>query len=254
MKPIFAIAGAIAVITLSTSAATAEPALEECWARSDNRIELGDCLRALKSDVDAKLAKSYDTALEAQAEIDDIVGQLQASRALQRAQKAFELYRDLNCHLDELQAGAGTGSGDFFLGCWIDMTRERTAKLARLLPESIESLGVVGDWIVETLNGGEVMPGTRLTLRIESQDMLSGDGGCNRFFGPLKLDPAGGPDGGIEIGPLGATRRACGAMIDEQEMRLLAALDTAQRFSLEEERFVLSGPDGQLLVSLARIN
>ncbi len=253
MKPAFAIATTIAVITLSTSAFADTAALDECWAESDNRIELGDCLRELKSDVDESLARSYDTALQAQADIDDIVGQLQASRALLRAQKAFELYRDLNCHLDELQAGAGTGSGDFFLGCWIDMTRERIAKLERLLPEQDETLSVFGDWFVDSLNGGKVMPGTRLTLVIESEDRVGGDGGCNRFFGPMELDPINGPEGSIEIGPLGATRKACGDMIDEQEMRFLGALDSAEQFAISGDQLLLSDEEGNLLVRFSQV-
>ncbi|TQV71924.1 META domain-containing protein [Denitrobaculum tricleocarpae] len=253
MKPTYAIAATVLVITLSTSASAAESALDECWAGSDNQLELGDCLRTLKSDVDGSLANSYDEALEAQAEIDDIVGQRQASRTLQRAQKAFELYRDLNCHQDELQAGAGTGSGDFFLGCWIDMTRERIAQLERLLPEPDETLSVVGDWFVDSLNGGKVMPGTRLTLVIESEDRVGGDGGCNRFFGPMELDPVTGPEGSIEIGPLGATRKACGDMIDEQEMRFLNALDSSEQFAITGDKLSLKDGEGSLLVRFSQM-
>lgn len=253
MKPVYAIVATIGFISLASAAFAQESALDECWARSDNRTELGECLRALKSNVDDELIRNYDKALDAQTEIDDIVGQLQASRTLQRAQKAFELYRDLNCHLDELQAGAGTGSGDFFLGCWIDMTRERIVKLTRLLPERDETLSVVGDWSVETLDGGKVMPGTRLTLVIESEEMVGGDGGCNRFFGPIELDPSSGPEGSIEIGPLGATRKACGDMIDEQEMRFLGALGDAEQFAIEGGRLSLRDGEGNDLVRFSQI-
>lgn len=255
MKPVYAIAATIGFISFASAAFAQENALDECWARSDNRIELGECLRSLKSSVDDDLMRHYEQASDAQAEIDAIVGQLQASRALLRAQKAFELYRDLNCHLDELQAGAGTGSGDFFLGCWVDMTRERIAKLARLLPERDEilSVSVLGDWSAETLGGGKVMPGTRLTLIVESEDMVGGDGGCNRFFGPLELDPASGAEGSIEIGPLGATRKACGDMIDEQEMRFLGALDDAERFTIAGDSLSLRDGEGNVLVRFSQI-
>ncbi len=253
MRTVYAIAAAIGFISLTPAAFAQESALDECWSQSDNRIELGACLRNLKSAEDDELGKNYDRALEAQAEIDDIVGQLQASRALQRAQKAFELYRDLSCHVDELQAGAGTGSGDFFLGCWIDMTRARIAKLARLLPESDETLSIMATWSVEALDGGKVVPGTRLTLAVESEDMVGGDGGCNRFFGPLELDPASGPEGSIEIGPLGATRKACGDMIDEQEVRFLGALDNAKQYMIEGGELFLIDAEGRDLVRFSQI-
>lgn len=253
MRTVYAIAATIGFISLTPAAFAQESVLDECWSQSDNRIELGACLRNLKSAEDDELGKNYDRALEAQAEIDGIVGQLQASRALQRAQKAFELYRDLNCHLDELQAGAGTGSGDFFLGCWIDMTRARIAKLERLLPASDETLSIVANWSVESLDGGKVMPGTHLTLTIESEEMVGGDGGCNRFFGPLELDPASGPDGSIEIGPLGATRKACGDMIDEQEVRFLGALDNAEQYTIKGGELFLIDSEGRDLVRLSEI-
>lgn len=261
MTPTFANAAAIALIVLAPAAFVQtqaqaqeqESALDECWTRSDDRIELGECLRALKSDADEALAESFTRALDAQAEIDEIVGRRQASRTLERAQMAFELYRDLNCHLSELQAGSGTGSGDFHLGCWIDMTRERTAELEGLSPEREEILSVLGDWSVESLNGGKVMPGTELTLVIESEDAVGGDGGCNRFFGPLELDPMGGPEGNIEIGPLGATRKACGDMIDEQEMRFLGALGDAERFALSGTKLSLSDSEGNVVVRFTQM-
>ena len=258
MTPTFANAAAIALIFLAPAALAQEPlrepaqesALDECWSRSDNRIEMGECLRALQSDADEALAESFARALEAQVEVDGIVGQRQASRTLQRAQTAFELYRDLNCHLRELQAGSGTGAGDFFLGCWIDMTRERTAELEELAPERDQTLSVLGTWSVESLEGGKVMPGTELTLVVENEDSVAGDGGCNRFFGPLELEPMTGPEGRIEIGPLGATRKACGDMIDEQEMRFLGALGDAERFALTGDKLSLSDSTGEILLRL----
>lgn len=253
MKPLFAAAALVTVSLFATAASANDRALDECWAGSDNRIALGDCLRALKSSVDGELQNSYDQALDAEAEIDEIVGQRQASRALSRAQKAFELYRDLDCHLQELQAGAGTGSGDFFLGCWIDMTRARIARLQQLLPDADEITSPLGSWSAESLDGGPIMPGTRLSLVIESENKLGGDGGCNRFFGTLTLDPPNASAGSIEIGPLGATRKACGDMIDDQEARFLHALEDATEFQIKGGALSLSDSDGNILVRFSQM-
>ncbi|WP_282609800.1 META domain-containing protein [Pelagibius sp. Alg239-R121] len=252
MRPPLTLAAAFWFALSATPAAAEDNALDDCWAQSDNRIELGHCLRGLKNSVDDELLETYVQALNAQAAIDDFVGQRRASRTIERAQKAFELYRDLDCHLQELQAGSGSGAGDFYQACWIDMTRERIANLQSLLPETNEGATPLGDWRVEQLEGGKVMERPPLNLMIESGEKISGHGGCNRFFGPLKLKPSGNNQGEIEIGPLGSTRKACGDMIDDQELRFLEALAQADHYSIEGGSLVLSGLDGRVVLRLSQ--
>lgn len=253
MRATLVLAISAAVLQLSTVTPEARAdALEDCWARSDSRIELGDCLRTLKETLDDEMAELYVRARNAQAEVDDFVGQRQASRTIERAQKAFELYRDLECHLRELQAGSGTGSGDFYLGCWIDLTRARIERLESLLPEEAGAVSPLGSWSVAAVMGKEPLPDVPLSVTFEDDTKISGDGGCNRFFGPVRFDSADSAEGGIEIGPLGATRKACGQMIDEQEAFFLAALAQARRFTLEGESLMLLSSDGMMLARLSR--
>lgn len=254
MRPILLLAASVAALhfTAGTPSAKAD-ALEDCWANSASRIELGDCLRTLKDTVDDELSETYIRARNAQSEVDDVVGQRQASRTIERAQKAFELYRDLECHLRELQAGSGTGSGDFYLGCWIDLTRARIERLEGLLPEDSAAATPLGDWSVSAVMGKSPMPGSRLSLSFDGDQQVSGDGGCNRFFGPVRFDPPGAAQGDIEIGPLGATRKACGEMVDDQEAIFLAALAQARRFTLEGENLMLMSPDGAVVARLSRM-
>lgn len=253
MRPILMLAASLAAVqlTAATSAAKAD-ALEDCWSNSASRIELGDCLRTLKDTLDDELMETYVRARNAQAEVDDVVGQRQATRTIERAQTAFELYRDLECHLRELQAGSGTGSGDFYLGCWIDLTRARLERLEALLPDDQAAASPLGDWSVAAVMGKKPLQGTKLSLSFESESQISGDGGCNRFFGPVKIDPPGSDEGEIEIGPLGATRKACGEMIDNQEAIFLAALGQVSRFTLEDENLMLMSADGTLIARLSR--
>ncbi len=254
MRPILFFAVSVAAIQISAASPTAKAdALEDCWATSDSRLELGDCLRTLKDTLDDELAETYIRAKNAQAEVDDVVGQRQATRTIERSQKAFELYRDLECHLRELQAGSGTGSGDFYLGCWVDLTRARLERLEALLPEALEANSPLGDWSVTSVMGKKPLQETRLSLSFESDSQISGDGGCNRFFGPVKIEPPSGDQGEIEIGPLGATRKACGEMIDNQEAIFLAALGQASRFTFEGQSLLLMSADGNLIARLSRV-
>ena len=254
MRPILTLAATVTLLLAATPSSAQADALEECWENSASRVELGDCLRTLKDTVDDELSETYVQARNAQAEVDGFVGQRQASRTIDRAQKAFELYRDLDCHLRELQAGSGTGSGDFHLGCWIDMTRARIERLRGLLPEEQGTASPFATWTVTAIAGAKPLKGTQLSLTFEDEAKVSGDGGCNRFFGPVKFDMPIGKEGRVEIGPLGATRKACGDMIDDQETRFLAALGRAQRFAIEGDSLMLTGPDGALIARLLRLD
>ena len=53
-------------------------------------------------------------------------------------------------------------------------------------------------------------------------------GGCNNFFGLVKID-----GDTIEFGPIGATRKACGDAIDDQEFRFFQALEKARSFEID---------------------
>jgi heat shock protein HslJ len=240
------------ILTLGFAApATAEDALDECWARSDNRIELSQCLQDLKAETDAALVASYDAALVAQAALDEVVGLRRATRTLERTQMAFELYRNLDCHLQELQAGAGTGSGNFFDGCWIDRTRAHIASLDALAPES-PSAGLAGSaWLVEDIEGRGVIDMLQSTLSFESEAQVTGNAGCNRYTGSVAIDGQS-----ISFGPLATTRMACPEAVDVQERRVLDALARTSRYAFESGDLILllSDREGTTLLRLSRMD
>lgn len=239
--PVFLLASSIA------GPAVAGGALDDCWAKSENRIELGECLKEFRATFDEKLTTAYQAASEAQDDLDRITGQVQAGRALERAQMAFELYRNLECHLQELQAGSGTGSGDFFQGCWIDMTEARVAALRTLAPQNPpQDLAGTG-WLAEDIDGQGVLDDLQTTLSFESDEQVSGNAGCNRYFGSVSISGAA-----LSFGPLGATRMACPDAVSDQEDRFLDALTKVVGFSFADGKLLLSDRDGAALVRLSR--
>jgi len=72
----------------------------------------------------------------------------------------------------------------------------------------------------------------------ESEGLVNGSTGCNRFFGSYRVDASAG----ITFGSIGATMMACPAEIMEQERLFFFVLDTATGYEISGETLVLSGP------------
>jgi heat shock protein HslJ len=102
-------------------------------------------------------------------------------------------------------------------------------------------------WVLQEIEGRDVLETPRAMLTFEGNEKIAGDGGCNRFFGPVKIDGSA-----ITFGPLGATRRACGEPIDSQELAFLGALAKAAAFSLERGALVIVAADETPLLRLGR--
>ena len=102
-------------------------------------------------------------------------------------------------------------------------------------------------WLVEDIEGGGVIDFLQSTLTFDSAEKVTGMGGCNNFFGSVKTNGSA-----IEFGPLGATRKACGEAIDNQEFRFLQALEKARSFEVEQGLLFLLDNDGAQVLRLSR--
>ena len=234
---------------LMAQMALAESALDACWAESANRVELGSCLAGARTDADARLDEAYAAALDAQGELDAIAGDTRATRTLERAQTAFGLFRDLQCEVQALQMGSGTGSGDAYVGCWIDMTRARADTLSDMLPGGLPD-GLIASWRVAEIGGDAAIAEAQPTIAFTEDGQINGNAGCNGFFGPADVD---GDE--IEVSELlGVTMMTCGPVIDDQESRFFAALQAARRIEIVQDRLVLRDGQGApvLRLDLAR--
>lgn len=202
--------------------------------------EFGACLEAAESEADAALAAVVAAFRDAQGSSDGAPGGQRAARAFQRAQQAFELFRDLDCELVAMRAGGPQGGRldriDARRACWIDHTRDRTLELetlmaelpagpsARVVEERIEG----GTWLVEDIQSRGVLDYLQTTLQIAGDGGVSGFGGCNRYFGDAEID-----GDQIRFGALGSTRMACPAAVMDQESRFFAALELVRRWRVE---------------------
>jgi heat shock protein HslJ len=81
------------------------------------------------------------------------------------------------------------------------------------------------EWLLEDLGGSGVIDNVQATLAFPEAGKVSGNGSCNRFFGPAALS-----GNVVKLGPLGAARMACPEAVMNQETKYLNALQTAGRF------------------------
>ena len=102
--------------------------------------------------------------------------------------------------------------------------------------------GLTGEvWALRSIDG--VAFDAPATLILQTDGSASGEGPCNRFSGPY-----GRADGGLQIGPLAATRRACADMAAED--RFFGALEGSFRLRLNDPpgTLTLRRADGRTLV------
>lgn len=98
-------------------------------------------------------------------------------------------------------------------------------------------------WIADEVGGQPVAAGVEPSLLVEPDGKVSGNGGCNGYFGSVIIDGEA-----MSFGNLGATRRACPEPTMSQEDRLLRALDSTRGYRLQDGSLVLLDGAGAALV------
>jgi len=98
-------------------------------------------------------------------------------------------------------------------------------------------------WVAEEVSGEPSAEGVTSTMVVSDDGRVSGNAGCNGYFGSVIIDGAG-----MSFGNLGATKMACPDPMMTQESRLLAALDNTRGYRLENGSLFLLGGAGDVLV------
>jgi heat shock protein HslJ len=98
-------------------------------------------------------------------------------------------------------------------------------------------------WIAEEVEGDPVPFGIKSSLVVDADGKVTGNGGCNGYFGSVIID-----GGAMSFGNLGATRMACPEPAMSQEERLLRALDSTRGYRLQGGNLVLLDGAGAALV------
>lgn len=100
-------------------------------------------------------------------------------------------------------------------------------------------------WILETLSGQPLIPGTEVTGEFADGN-FNGTAGCNNYF--TSYETAGDT---LKFGPAGSTMMFCelpeGVM--DQEMAYLASLDQVASYQIEEEELTMFDDAGNPLLA-----
>lgn len=103
-------------------------------------------------------------------------------------------------------------------------------------------------WLAEEIAGRPVAPEVESTLQVAEDGKVSGNAGCNGYFGSVIIDGEA-----MSFGNLGATKIACPEPAMGQENRLLGALDGTRGYRLQGGQLLLLDGAGETLVRFREI-
>ena len=123
-----------AAVLLAACGAAQAGALDECYARSANRTEVGPCLQmAQRVASDEMLALFQRVEREAQS-LERATGRPGPVVQLKVSQRDFERYVDGQCRFAMAMFDSGTGAGQAALACEVDLLRQRAELLRGFVP------------------------------------------------------------------------------------------------------------------------
>jgi heat shock protein HslJ len=89
-------------------------------------------------------------------------------------------------------------------------------------------------WRAETIMGRPVIDASASTITFEADGRVHGRGDCNRYFGSRTIDGEQ-----VSFSALGSTKMACAPALMEQEARFFQALESAERWTIDEHGLLL---------------
>ena len=122
-----------------------------------------------------------------------------------------------------------------------------------LLVYAVSDATITGSWTVTGYNNGEeavvsLVPGSAITADFAEDGSLSGDSGVNRYRAAYEVTG----DSGIAISPPAGTLTAGDPDLMEQERLFLAALESAETFTLQAGALTLRDGSDAIAVTLSR--
>ena len=101
-------------------------------------------------------------------------------------------------------------------------------------------------WQPSFMSAAEIPAGTHMVVRFNPDGRISGNGGCNQFFGGYTIS-----GNTIKIGPLASTRKGCPGLY-VVEASFLHMLQAAKSFEQDETTLVLFDAAGDKLAQFDR--
>lgn len=105
---------------------------------------------------------------------------------------------------------------------------------------------VGGGWRPSFMSASELPAAARMLVHFDPEGKITGNGGCNQFFGSYKIT-----GDTIKIGPLVSTRKGCPGLL-EAETAFFATLESAKSFAQDGDSLVLFDAAGAKLAQFTR--
>lgn len=102
------------------------------------------------------------------------------------------------------------------------------------------------EWRPSFMSAAELPAGIKMQVEFQPDGRITGNGGCNRFFGGYTIS-----GNHIEIGPLASTRKGCPGLL-LAETALFATLEAAKSFEQSDATLVLFDAFGARLAEFVR--
>jgi heat shock protein HslJ len=93
-------------------------------------------------------------------------------------------------------------------------------------------------WVLVSMDDAPVPAGVETTLCFDAEGRVTGAGGCNDYFAAARFE-----GDRLEIGRVGATRKACEPARMDHERRYFARLAGVRRWNLAGDELELHGED-----------
>jgi heat shock protein HslJ len=97
-----------------------------------------------------------------------------------------------------------------------------------------------------SFSAAELPAGIKMQVELQPDGKITGNGGCNRFFGGYTISNTH-----IKIGPLASTRKGCPGLL-RLETAFFATLQAASSFEQTDTTLILFDASGARLAQLVR--
>ena len=125
------------------------------------------------------------------------------------------------------------------------VTVEHAGKTLKGCGGDPKSLLIGGEWIVEDINGGEIIDNSRASLKFDDDGRVAGMSSCNSYGAQYSLSGEG-----LTISRAAATLRACAPALMNQERKFFDALSKVSGFTIDATgALILTGPDGARILA-----
>jgi len=102
------------------------------------------------------------------------------------------------------------------------------------------------EWRPSFMSAMELPAGIAMQVEFQPDGKITGNGGCNRFFGGYRVSGTH-----IKIGPLASTRKGCPGLL-RVETAFFATLEAARSFEQTDTTLILFDASGAKLAQFTR--